>query len=122
VSGQAALVALDLSLRIAVIGWWAKWESRAFCEISKDLSTPSFPPCGFSGCQQVRLRVVDLASGVVQDHQQILVAIIGKSGMLAAIDVLQHAREGAGAVSAAGVSLLRRATRPAPCSGCFTHL
>ena len=41
-----------------------------------------------------QLRVVDLARGVVQDHQQIVVAIVGKPAMLAAINVQQHARQG----------------------------
>ena len=70
-----------------------------------------------------QLRVVDLAGGIVQNHDQVVPALILKPAVSAAIDVQQHARQRPPRSPFAMHPALRpRATSPAPCSACFTQV
>ncbi len=70
-----------------------------------------------------QLGVVDLAGGVVQDHQQVVPALVLKPAVAAAIDMQKHARQGPPlAPLAMHAALASARASPAPCSTPFTQL
>ena len=75
--------------------------------------------CFFFG----QLRIVDLAGGVVQDHDQVVPALILKPLVIAAVDVQHHPRQWTPltppAVHAAPGLALHQA---GACSACLTHV
>src|ERR1035438_4186535 len=62
-----------------------------------------------------QLRVVDLAGGVVQDHDQVVPTLILKPRVIAAVDVQHHARQGTSLTTLAVYSTLRLPLHQAGC-------
>jgi hypothetical protein len=70
-----------------------------------------------------QLRVLDLAGGVVQNHQQVVSPLILKPGGRTPIQMQQHPRQRAlGRRRRCTPRLRLFFTSPAVCSACFTHV